>query len=372
MSCTRRGHRPLLSRRELLGAGTGLGLIGLAGLLAEEGARAADPVVRDPLSPKPPHFRPRAKRIIHLYMNGGPSQVDTFDPKPAAQAKFEGQRPSEHCSVEDREWHRRTAAVAVQIPPPRAGRLAGQRDLPRSRSLRGRSLRPPLDAHQRAQPRAVDVHDEQRPRAGDPSQLRLLAAVRTGDREPEPAGLRRPRHGAARSNGSGQLEQTLFFVQASTRAPTSTCPPRSSRATVSPTWPNTTLSTESQQPPAGSWSSRVNALQVRASGDMSRMLDARIESFEMAFRMQAAAPEAFDLSRGAGGRSARDSTVSIAAGDGIFAMNCLLARRLVERGVRVVQVYSGNFQPWDTHEKTYEPQHRTVGPHGGQAGRRLF
>lgn len=95
-----------LSRRACisrLGAGTGaLGLAGVfqqAGLLANPGTRTAAAATAastiaaaSPLSPKPPMFPARAKRIIHLFMNGGPSQVDTFDPKPALE-KYNGQRP---------------------------------------------------------------------------------------------------------------------------------------------------------------------------------------------------------------------------------------------------------------------------------------
>src|ERR1700727_2527841 len=69
-----------LTRRDLLRrAGTGFGMLGLAALLADEHARAAPP---SPLAPRPPHFPAKAKRVVHLFMNGGPSQVDTFDPKP--------------------------------------------------------------------------------------------------------------------------------------------------------------------------------------------------------------------------------------------------------------------------------------------------
>src|SRR5436305_14327950 len=72
---------PALSRREMLArTGTGLGMLGLAGLLAEE-SRAAT-VAANPLAPKKPHFPAKAKHVVHLFMNGGPSQVDTFDPKP--------------------------------------------------------------------------------------------------------------------------------------------------------------------------------------------------------------------------------------------------------------------------------------------------
>src|ERR1700759_3849591 len=81
-----------LTRRELLGrVGTGFGMVGLAGLLGTSGARAAvvDPAA-NPLAPKPPHFPAKAKHVIFLFMNGGVSHVDTFDPKPALD-KYDGQ-----------------------------------------------------------------------------------------------------------------------------------------------------------------------------------------------------------------------------------------------------------------------------------------
>src|SRR4051794_18719710 len=70
------------SRREMLQrTGTGLGVLGLAGLLADQ-AKAAPSAGTNPLAPKVAHFPAKAKHVIHLFMNGGPSQVDTFDPKP--------------------------------------------------------------------------------------------------------------------------------------------------------------------------------------------------------------------------------------------------------------------------------------------------
>src|SRR5262249_29900898 len=76
-----------LTRRDLLRrGGMGFGLLGLAGVLAREGmlAPAAQGAATDvnPLAPKKPHFPGKAQRVIHLFMNGGPSHVDTFDPKP--------------------------------------------------------------------------------------------------------------------------------------------------------------------------------------------------------------------------------------------------------------------------------------------------
>ncbi len=81
---------PPLNRREMLSRiGAGFGTLGLAGLLAPEAAAAQ---AASPLAPKVPHFAPKAKHVIQLFMPGGPSHVDTFDHKPEI-AKYQGQRP---------------------------------------------------------------------------------------------------------------------------------------------------------------------------------------------------------------------------------------------------------------------------------------
>src|SRR5690606_8658103 len=86
------------SRRQLLRQmGAGSGMLGLFGVLAQagllvEGAPGAPPASRrNPLAAKQPHFAPKAKRVIHIYLNGGPSHVDTFDPKPLLR-KYEGKK----------------------------------------------------------------------------------------------------------------------------------------------------------------------------------------------------------------------------------------------------------------------------------------
>src|SRR5262245_5079654 len=103
-------HRPrledmLLTRRELLARSRmGFAMLGLAGLMGSEGllaapAEAATDLVH-PLAPKSPQFTPKAKRVIHLFMNGGPSHVDTFDPKPLL-AKYAGKPlPAENLRTE--------------------------------------------------------------------------------------------------------------------------------------------------------------------------------------------------------------------------------------------------------------------------------
>src|SRR6187455_2324593 len=92
--------RSPLTRRDLLAkCGMGLGLVGLTSLLSEDRA-SADAIGTNPLAPKSPHFSGRASRVVHLFMNGGPSQVDTFDPKPLLD-KYHGQPlPSEHLRTE--------------------------------------------------------------------------------------------------------------------------------------------------------------------------------------------------------------------------------------------------------------------------------
>src|SRR5438874_8507615 len=77
------GHPTGPSRREVLRrAGLGFGLLALADLLGRDGALRADDRPANPLAARPPHFPPRARSVIYLFMHGGPSQVDTFDPKP--------------------------------------------------------------------------------------------------------------------------------------------------------------------------------------------------------------------------------------------------------------------------------------------------
>ena len=81
----------MYTRREMLTRmGTGLGILGLAGLLNEEGLLADTANDDNPLALRQPHFSAQAKHIIHIYLNGGPSQVDLFDPKPLL-SKYHGQ-----------------------------------------------------------------------------------------------------------------------------------------------------------------------------------------------------------------------------------------------------------------------------------------
>src|SRR5688500_9552425 len=101
-------HRPqladrFLTRRQLLQrTGTGLGALALGALFPDVAGAAPAPNAVNPLAPKGPHFPAKAKRMIHLFMNGGPSQVDTFDPKPSL-TKYHGKTlPGEYLKTERR------------------------------------------------------------------------------------------------------------------------------------------------------------------------------------------------------------------------------------------------------------------------------
>src|SRR5688500_17604907 len=80
--CRRYTPLPLDRRSFLRQAGCGFGAVALSALWTDERIKGAEPRGGDPLAPRQPHFQPRAKNVIYLYMDGGPSQIDTFDPKP--------------------------------------------------------------------------------------------------------------------------------------------------------------------------------------------------------------------------------------------------------------------------------------------------
>jgi len=341
--------RWLMSRRALFcRIGGGFGALGLASVLADAGllvatgaALAPDPdrpktsVPGDPLAPRTPHFPPRAKRVIFLFMNGGPSHVDTFDPKPALE-KYAGQDPP-------------------------AGLITGRRK-------RGKIMPSPFAARPRGQS-GIAVTDLFPHLAGCIDEICVLRSLYTDNPNHEPSLLMmnsgnmqpiRPSLGSWLTFGLGTENQNLpgFVVL---------CP---GKPVVGPQlWSNSFLpgiyqgthirnqSIDPDQIIRDVTNRYLSPPEQRAQIDVIQALnhehleargrddalEARIASLEMAFRMQFEAKEAFDLGR--------EPVVTRALyGPGKFASACLLARQLVERGVRVVQIYYGNDQPWDDHQ----------------------
>ncbi len=324
-----------LTRRALLGRlGTGLGVIGLANLLADaRELTAAEARPASPLAPRPPHFTPRAKRLIHVFMNGGPSQVDTFDPKPAL-TRHHGRRPP----TANRRTERGTRDLMMS---PFRFRRHGQSGLEIS------ELFPHLAAH------ADELCVLRSMHTNVPNHEPSLLMMTCGDTQPV-----RPSMGSWLTYGLGTENQNLpgFVVL---------CP---GNPVVGPQlWSNSFLPgifqgahiNNGNLDPRRALPHLTNGYLGRGSQreqlDLMRRLnerhhqqrgddplEARIQSMEMAFRMQTEAQEVFDLAQET--QATRDLY-----GRGAFPDACLVARRLVERGVRVVQVFTGAGQPWDDH-----------------------
>jgi hypothetical protein len=322
----------MFTRREMIRSlGGGVGMLGLAALLADE--RAAAATQGNPLAEKKPHFPPRARHVIHLFMNGGPSHVDTFDPKPALE-KYNGQSPAGL-----RRTERKTRGLLMS---PFKFRKAGTCGLEVS------ELFPEVA-------RCADELCVVRSMHTDiPNHEPSLLMMTCGDNQPI-----RPSMGSWLLYGLGSGNQNLpgFVVfcpgkpvvgpqlwgnsflpgiYQGTHIQNNRLDPKS----VIPHLANHHLGARSQKEQMGLLR-QLNELHLsRRGGDGP--LEARIQSLEMAFRMQTEAQEAFDLTR-------ETKAVRDLYGAGPFADACLLARRLVERGVRVVQVFTGAGQPWDDH-----------------------
>ncbi|MEQ9407198.1 MAG: DUF1501 domain-containing protein [Fuerstiella sp.] len=320
--------------------GGGLGWLGVAGMLANaqaagaaaSGAAADAAAAGGPVAG--PHFAPRAKRVIHLFMNGGPFQADLFDPKPALR-KYAGQRPDSA----DLATERPTGGL---LPSPFRFRPCGESGVPVSELL------PKLSRH------IDDICVLRSLHADNPNHGPALLQMNNGTILPT-----RPSMGAWFLYGLGSENSSLpgYVVL---------CPGRPVRFSILwnsaflPSAYQGTYINHSRIEPSNMVpflrNSRWDADTQRRQLDLLRQLDAqvqknrgadqafnaRLESMETAFRMQFQASDAFDLNR-------ESESTRTAYGDSHFSNGCLLARRMVERGVRFVQVYYGNGQPWDTH-----------------------
>jgi hypothetical protein len=339
------------TRREFLWqAGGGFAGTALTYLLARDGffdsKAAADevPALANPLAPRRPHFAARAKACIVLFMYGGVSQVDTWDPKPELTRRH-GQ-PIPNLSSDP---HLRLRNPGTLMASSRRFRKAGEAGIEVS------DLYPHLS-------RCVDDLAIIRGTYADSfAHGSGLLQMNTGY-------LRQgyPSLGSWVSYGLGTENQNLpaFVVMLDQRGGPITGPPNWGSGFMPATFQGTQFRVTGPpivnlQPPAGVTAAqqrqqldllgRLNRMHQGASPDNSE-LRARIASYELAFRMQAHAPEAVDLAQ-----ETRETTRLYGLDHPLteqFGRRCLLARRLVERGVRFVQVYSGgghNDQNWDAH-----------------------
>ncbi len=333
----------LLSRRDLLRTtGTGLGLLALPALLQADGSASPNP-----LAVRSPHFAPRAKHLVHIYLNGGPSQVDTWDPK-TELTKWGGKKlPLGNLTTE------RETGVALASPFQFA--QYGDSGLWCSEVF-----------HQTASRHADRICVIRSMYANTPNHEQSMRLMNTGDER-----LSRPSYGSWLTYGLGCENQNLpGFVTLCPGLPVAD----------SSNWRSSFLPGIYQGTYLDTRKTKVTELlanihnPVMSAVDQRRQLDllsklnrqhqsarredanleARIQSFELAFRMQMEATDALDISQ-----ESKETHELYRAGT-VHGRQLLIARRLIERGVRVVQCYHGDVQPWDSHSNI-AGEHRKLG-----------
>ncbi len=346
---------PSESRREFLRqAGGGFGAIALTAMLTSDGFAKSGThrSTASPLAPRQPHFAPRAKRVIYLFMHGGPSHVDLFDPKPELQ-KLAGQSlPESFGSV----MTRRKVAQNPLLPAIKPFRPRGESGLEVSdflphvaecadelcvlRSCHGDSVNHPQSVYQMNSGSIL---------MGKPSLGSWVAYGLGTENQDLPAFVVLPDPGGGAKGGppawgSGFLPATF---QATTMRPG-----KSPLLYLSPP----EGFTNERQRRLLSFVHQANERHL-AERDFDDQLAARINAYELAFRMQAEAPEVVDL-RGETAETLKLYGIGEPETDE-FGTRCLLARRMIERGVRFVQLYSGDTGGWDAHNNVLE-NHTTM------------
>jgi len=338
-------YSPHSRRHFLAGSGLGLGSLALAWLLREDGYLGAEPVKPDlekphfDLRPRPPHFEPRAKAMISLFMQGGPSHLDLLDPKPLLE-KYDGQKfPGQI------KYDNAAQASSKVLASPWRFQKHGQSGIEVSELLP--HLASVIDEVTviRSMRTAVNNHEQS------------IHALNTG--RPTRG---RPVLGSWMTYGLGSVAQNLPAYVALTD-------PASLPVGGVDLWSNGWLPSLFQGTVVRPREPRIfnldpppqlkGPVQERYLGYLDRLnrdhlaahpgeldLEARIASYELAARMQTAAKEALDLSGESAAIRKLYGLDDPATAD--FGSRCLLARRLVERGVRFVQVFTGN-QTWDHH-----------------------
>ena len=341
--------RPALTRRELLArAGTGFGSLALAGLLAKGAGANGDAETAGGFStgPRGLHHAPRAKAVIHLFYNGGLSHVDSFDPKPAL-AKYAGKE----------------LPVSLKTERPTGAAMGSAFTF----EPRGESGLPVSDLFPELAKRADELCVIRSMHAEVPNHEPSLSLMNCGDGR-----LSRPSVGSWLNYGLGTENENLpgfvvlcpdgYPIKGSENWRSAFLPGVFQGTYINPRHREIERLIENVRPARGAEAQarqldllrELNARHLaERPGDAA--LESRIQSFEIAYRMQTAAAEAFDL-------SGEPKHVHERYGVGekrtdLHARMYLTARRLVERGVRFVQLWHGAGQPWDNHDNL-EQGHR--------------
>jgi len=327
------------SRREMLQrCGTGIPLLGLAHLAAQEALAGAS----TPLTVRPTHHTPRARRVIFLFLSGGPSHVDLFDYKPALE-KYNGQPlPFEKPKLE------RTKTGNLLASPWKFARHGNS-------GVEMSELLPHLSRH------ADDLCVIRSMLADNINHNGACLQMNTGEQA-----FSRPSMGSWLQYGLGSENQNLpGFVVISPAQPAQGAPlwgssflPAAYQGTLVQDLKRPISNLGNEQQSLSEQRAALDLLQAVNQGHAAHRtgdsrLESRIESFELAFRMQTEAPDAFGLEQESAATQQQyglDNPVTE-----MFGRQCLMARRLIERGVRMVQVYHtvtskrSSCQLWDQH-----------------------
>jgi hypothetical protein len=332
-----------LSRRDALcRGGLGLGWLGAASLLAAERADVAGSGLT--LAPRAAHFPARARAVIHIFANGGPSHIDTFDPKPVLAAHAGREIPT------NLPTERRTGAA---LPSPFRFSRHGESGLEVS------ELFPSVARHADRLLVVRSMH------ADVPNHEPSLMLMNCGD-----ARLVRPSAGAWVTYALGSENQNLpgfvamcpggFPIKESENWRSAFLPGAFQGTYIDTKKRDAADLVENVRHPVLDRAAQRRQFDLISQLDRQHLaarphdpaLEARLASMELAWRMQSEATDAFDVSR-------EPAHVLARYGDDVQGRQMLIARRLVERGVRYVQVWHGAGQPWDSHEKI-ETNHRRL------------
>ena len=331
--------QPVNRREALCRMGAGFGMMAFSSL-ASSIAKAANMVGPAPWLIDKPGFKPKAKRVIFLFMNGGLSQVDSFDPKPAL-TKYDGQ-------------------------PMPGGALSHERKV-------GNLMKSPFTFEKYG--RSGTEVSELFPHLGScVDDMCIVRSVYTDIPNHEPALIMmntgtnvtgRPSMGSWLTYGLGTDNQNLpGFVVLCPEVPTTVGPPLWSAGFLPPIHQGTYISDNnkekkfdperlipniqnrrfdmSRQRKELDLVSQLDHLQMQGPQQADPQLEATIQSMETAYHMQTEAPDVFNVTK-------ESEAVQKLYGEGSTARGCLMAARLVERGVRMVQVYYAKGDPWDHH-----------------------
>jgi len=339
----------VLTRRQALRrCGMGFGALGLARMMAGDGGLSpaeAATVSANPLAPRQPHFPAKAKRVVHLFMNGGPSHVDTFDPKPALQTYAGKALPTPNLRTE-----RKTGAA---FPSPFKFAKYGQSGIEVSEIF----------------PHVASCIDDiaviRSMYADVPNHEPSLGLMNCGE-----ARLPRPSLGSWVTYGLGSENQNLpgfiamcpdgYPIQETQNWQSSFLPGVYQGTYIDSRHTDIEKLIENIRNNFQSLPAQRDQLDLLKKLNEKHLeqrpqdahLEARIQSFELAYRMQMDATDAFDINR-------EPKHVRDAYGPGTHARQLLITRRLLEKGVRFVQLWSGQGQPWDNHDDI-EVNHRRL------------